>query len=367
MQAGCGITTNSHWLSAEAMADHKNQHYVPKCHLKPFSLNGCGKAINLYASTQQRLIRNAAVKSQCARDYFYGTDGEIESGLAEVEGEYAEAVRNVVAGTDTDRDLDLLRYFAYLQLRRTEVAVTRMKQAEDAMLVDVPEHIMPPDTVENIMIASLQMCAQSQPLVTDLKVRIIENKTEVEFVTSDDPAVSTSKWMSQRKGAEGFGVMSSGFLLMMPLTPKLAVFCYDGLVYTVPSLVGGRILIKKSADAEALNELHYLKSAANIYFSTWDFGDHVRERFEKARPRRINDWFVTRYYMPVESDGSEQVWKEVTLDETQVPNSRSIVRTTFRYPIPSAWLSHLKYRNPIRTFYNGSAVGHVRKQEWLEG
>src|ERR1039458_6999558 len=114
------------------MPDKKNQHFVPRCHFKPFTLNEEGKAINLYTSVQRLLIPKAPVKNQCARDYFYGTDGQLETALGQVEDGYANAVRRAVAHEETEADLDLLRFFSYLQLRRTESAMTRIKEAEDA-------------------------------------------------------------------------------------------------------------------------------------------------------------------------------------------------------------------------------------------
>ena len=151
-----------------------------------------------------------------------------------------------------------------------------------------------------------------------------------------------------------------------PLTPRLAILCYDGQVYTVPSLVGGRVIVNKTEDAESLNELQYLKAAANIYFASWVMAEYVRDRFEEARPRRIKEWVVTRFYLLVSDDGSQQTFKEVSQEETRVPNSRSIVHTAFRYPVPSTWLSHLKYRSPIKTFSNGTGTGHVRNEAWLQ-
>lgn len=349
------------------MPDKKSNHFVPRCHLKPFSLNGDGKAINLYTSVKQLLVPKAPVKSQCARDYFYGADGLLETELEQIEGDYAAAVRRVIAGEEADVDLSLLRFFSYVQLRRTEIAMMRLKEAEEAMLNDVPEHVMPPPKLDDIMSTSMKACVEAQPLLADLKVRIIENRTDIDFVTSDDPAIATNKWMSQKMNAEGFGVMSSGYILIMPLTPRLAVLSYDNRVYTIPSLVAGRVILKKRSDAEALNELQYLKSAANIYFSAWEMGEYVRQRFEEARPRRIENWFATRYYLLVSDDGEKRVFKEVTKEETRVPNSRSIVHSGVRYPVPSAWLSQLKYRDPIKTFSNGTGAGHVRKEEWLKG
>ncbi|WLA68544.1 DUF4238 domain-containing protein [Bradyrhizobium diazoefficiens] len=346
------------------MPDKKNNHFVPRCHFKPFSLNEEGKAINLYTSVKQLLVPRAPVKSQCARDYFYGTDGVLETELEQIEGDYAAAVRRVVAKNDTDDDLSLLRFFSYLQLRRTEIAMKRIKEAEEAMLTDVPEQVMPPPTLDDIMSVSMKSCVEAKPLLIDLRVRIVENRTDIDFVTSDDPAIATNKWMSQRMNAEGFGVMTSGYILIMPLTPRLAVLCYDNQIYTVPTLVAGRVILTKSGDAEALNELQYLKSAANIYFSSWDMGEYVRKQFEEARPRRIEDWFVTRYYLLVDSE--KGLFKEVTEEETRVPNSRSIVHSGVRYPVPSRWMSQLKYRDPIKTFSNGTGAGHVRKKEWLK-
>ena len=52
------------------MADNKNQHYVPRVHLKPFTLDGEGLAINLLNIDRMKPISNAPVKNQCSGDYF---------------------------------------------------------------------------------------------------------------------------------------------------------------------------------------------------------------------------------------------------------------------------------------------------------
>ena len=45
------------------MPAHKNQHFVPRCALKPFSLDGNGKAINLFNIKSKLAIENAPVKT----------------------------------------------------------------------------------------------------------------------------------------------------------------------------------------------------------------------------------------------------------------------------------------------------------------
>jgi hypothetical protein len=65
--------------------------------------------------------------------------------------------------------------------------------------------------------------------IEDLKIRIVENRTDLEFVISDDPGVMMNRYAAQRlKG--NFGISSSGVTFVMPLTPRFAVLCYDGLV-----------------------------------------------------------------------------------------------------------------------------------------
>ncbi|MGH0343942.1 DUF4238 domain-containing protein [Sinorhizobium meliloti] len=46
------------------MADNKNQHFVPKAHLKPFSVNGEGKAIHLFNLDRMQAFFDAPVKNR---------------------------------------------------------------------------------------------------------------------------------------------------------------------------------------------------------------------------------------------------------------------------------------------------------------
>jgi hypothetical protein len=43
----------------------------------------------------------------------------------------------------------------------------------------------------------------------------------------------------------------------------------------------------------------------------------------------------------------------------------SMILLSSEYAEPTRWFSKIKYRSSPKTFYNGSAAGHVRKDEWL--
>ena len=54
-------------------------------------------------------------------------------------------------------------------------------------------------------------------------------------------------------------------------------------------------------------------------------------------------------------------------DDEASKAQEAVFLTSITHPSPSAWLSKLKFRQPVRTYSNGSAAGHVRKREWLTG
>jgi Protein of unknown function (DUF4238) len=268
----------------------KNQHFVPRCLLRPFTLAENDRSINLYNLNHRRPITKASIKGQCARDYLYGKDGKIEKMLSRVESRYSLIMRGIIEGTKEDEGvLDDLRYFTYLQLVRTEMAVNRARFAYEKMHAGVfGEDAEDPSTPSNhqLMIDSLKRCVDTYRYISDLKPRLIENRTKTEFVISDDPSIFTNRFTFQRLKDRSFGIGSSGALFLMPLTPHLCFVCYDGQVYTAPNLINGRIVVTKSNDAEAVNELQYLNAAENIYFRCWDDREYIKNSFEAVRERR---------------------------------------------------------------------------------
>jgi len=153
------------------MPENKNQHFVPRCALKPFSLDGAGLAINVFNIPRGLSIRHAPVKSQCARNYLYGKgDNSAEGLLARLEGQYA----NIVSGLSDRYDLseaekDWLRLFLVIRQRRTESAISQMRELrtsmEDKVFARAPEH-QPDDnqTDAQIMHASLALALEFKKL-----------------------------------------------------------------------------------------------------------------------------------------------------------------------------------------------------------
>jgi Protein of unknown function (DUF4238) len=135
------------------MADHKNQHFVPRILLRPFTKNAEGKTINLYNIRADRLISDAPVKSQCARHYWYGEDGQFEALLSRLEGMFGLARERVMAGGNSDRDREEISLFMCLQHWRTAKAAARIRHSIEQMNANtwVPEKDPVPDDKKLVM------------------------------------------------------------------------------------------------------------------------------------------------------------------------------------------------------------------------
>jgi hypothetical protein len=354
------------------MADHKNQHFVPRSALKPFTLNADGLAINVFNIKRHRAIQNAPVKGQCARVYLYGVDLTIEKLLVRLEGQYARIIANLsLGGQLNDADLEWLHLFAMVQFRRTAQTIEEMRKFNERMaeitFKNHPEQRPKDDRTDNeLMLVSLKIGFEHMKYITDLKLTVFRNQTDSDFVISDNPLVLTNRFYFQRLRRGNFGLASSGALLVMPLGPRLCSVWHDRGVYSVTNASGTPFAdIKKASDISAINEWQYLNAQNNIYFARWSDRTHIGEQIVKvtekrAAPRTKAAIFVRDQAAPGESYrvGTEE--EETTAKETLVMASQVHLE-------PSTWPSQIKFRSKPRAFSNGTAAGYVRSAEWLKG
>jgi hypothetical protein len=277
------------------MADNKNQHYVPRIHLKPFTLDGKGLAINLLNIDRMRSIQNAPVKNQCSGDYFYGKDERLERAINAIENPYGEIVRSLAADNatiDPKARIVLLR-FVLLQHMRTEAASRKAAEMTIAMY-DVPGSDIQIPPMREAMKAAVQNAmrtfADIMSIVDDLKVCIANNRTDRPFVTSDDPAVLTNRLHIQRRNKRwGFGVKTAGAIFLLPLSPRFCAIVYDSAVYQ-SSQRAGWIDVTNEADVTAINEHQILNCMANLYFRNWGRRDQLVQQIFACRERRPVKW-----------------------------------------------------------------------------
>jgi len=331
--------------------------------LKPWTLDGNGKAIHLYNIRADRGVPNAPVKSQCSRDYFYGSDLRLETWLGYGEGIYAETVRRLPCRDSEEgrRYLDILKLLSFLQMIRTERSLAEeaqmLREMNDVVFHGVlPEGEEPP-THEQIVHGAIERWHNSKESLADLKGLLVINESSVPFVVTDDPAVHTNKLHIHKLGSSNFGIQQSGMILTMPISPRLAVLFYDGHVYTCPDKKGLNLHLTADEDAKAFNELQYLKANENVYFRDWDQLESIRAGFHFVADRRLSVHFQLNLLVPVE--GREGAFVKAD-DVMLAPEGSSIIHTETVSFRPRSWPSQLRYRSDMYGFSNQSGAGYLR-------
>lgn len=347
------------------MADNKNQHFVPRVHLRPFTVNGEGLAINQFNLDRMKAISNAPVRNQCSGDYFYGQNRLLENAINFIEDPYGPIVRYLSDGGAVGSAVKVvLKCFIYLQYLRTEAASLKASEMVLA-LQDVPGSDLPVPTVKEASKEAVQAAMlnykDTMRIVDDLTLCVARNRTDLPFVTSDDPAVLTNRLHIQRprKGRPSFGVKTAGAIFLLPLSPTLCAILYDGAVYSS----GHRahwIDIDRRQDVEALNAHQILGCWANIYFREWDDRDTIAAQVEVAKPGRpATRQTVTQAVLGTTSDWGEYY---AIKEPTDIRSGEKVlVHVTTNHPAPSAWPSFLRLRSSAHAYSNDTGAGLTRR------
>jgi Protein of unknown function (DUF4238) len=366
------------------MPAHKNQHFVPRCALKPFSLNGEGKAINLFNIPKDRAIQNAPVKGQCARDYLYGKeDLKAEHTLTDLEGRYARIVDLLSGGGVLSHDdVGMLKFLILIQTRRTEWAIQNIRQASDDMMDVIfsraPNQRPADFTDAQLMTLSMRLAVKATEFVLDLKLIIFRNNTAIDFLTCDNPAVHTNRFHLVTLKENNFGLSNSGAMLSMPLTPKLSAMCYDKAAYSVPNASGTQFVdLTANDDAVALNQLQYISASKNLYFREWLDGAQIQADLQAFAAKRTEVRPITTTYIRDNTaqrptlqhrdsqTGRIEAYRIATLEEVSSSKAPMLVRTAPAFAGPFLWPSKMKLRPKPKCFDTRSSVGLVRKAEWM--
>jgi hypothetical protein len=351
------------------MASNKNQHYVPQCYLKRFSSIESGAAINLFNLDRKKLIENAPIKKQCSKGYFYGEDLVLEKALQPIEGEYSTVINQIIEpGYKLSKEhKTFLKRFWLLQNMRTDAASRRSVEMTDEM--GVVAGIDPSEYRQELkaaVIHSMRMFFEHIDMIDDLKVCLIKNKTDAEFITSDDPAILSNKWHILKKSSLGlsFGLGSAGNIVLLPLTPNILFLGYDGDVYSV-SHNNGWVDVKDKHDIQYLNEHQFLNCRANIYSYKSNVEAELISDYEKIESRKpVLRHNITYSVLDCVEDGFKR-YKVIDRKDAG-EHDEALIHCQMKYPMPSFWPKQIRWRSNGFVFSNDSGVGFIRRSRISE-
>ena len=358
--------------SSRAMPSKKSNHFVPRVHLRPFSKDKKGRAISLLNLSSKQFIAAASVSGQCAKDYFYGKDGNLEDWFQKIEGAYGAIIRKLGEREwKIDRDeMNFLRDFALLQHLRTEQSLKRDKLAQIQMLDMVfhgAEERKPQFDMSYASLAesSVAMFQDAVRFVDDLSVCLIKNESAIEFVTSDDPAVRANRFQQKRPGFDGYdsGIMGAGEMIFLPLTPQYLMLSYDKNVYRIEGFRNGCVPVRKATDINCLNELQHLNALNNIYFSGWDKREKILSEAQRLDSERRPERFCVNYAVFDHRSERGEVFRAIS-DMSEVSGTERAMIATHMWALrPTQWPSFLKYRHKPKYLVVGSAKNWLRRND----
>ncbi|MGY5807240.1 DUF4238 domain-containing protein [Rhizobium sp. LEGMi198b] len=347
------------------MSEHRSQHYVPRCYLKNFSSEISLRCINLLNINRELSIRNAPIKNQCEKSFFYGKDLVIEKSLQNIEGDYSRIAASIVKEEILrSEEIEFLRQFTYLQYLRTDYAAKRMQIAHSEMadLIYEFDSDSRPKDAEEVSIL-LELFDSTKHSIDDLKFVIIKNETRTNFITSDDPAIVTNRFPKSTGDLGAAGLNNSGCILFLPINPIYSISFYDGGIYTLPDKLKYTLRLKKYSDVKALNQLQIIKAQKNIYFSTWQERDELLAELCEIKDKRPSKWHEIHYAIedPQRSQDGLTSYRAVYTAEERKEAQRALIHLHQIPLVPSSWPSAIKFRRPARYIDTKSGAGLIRR------
>lgn len=223
-----------------------NQHYVPRFYMKPFSkiINEGTKKEKAFISFYQfnnRICKdNIPITSICSENYFYDDDGHIENELAEKEGIWSHSIKRVNCGMDiTESDVNSIREFSMYQISRTKAMLSHSRKMASTILTStlvngsdgLDEKVIQKMVEKKVQDEitpefDLSIVKDAIPILSDLCMVIIENKTSIPFITSDVPVIVINPL-----GIFRAGLGDIGEVIFFPISEIKAIVFYDNRLF----------------------------------------------------------------------------------------------------------------------------------------
>jgi len=278
------------------MPNKKKQHYIPRFYLRQFSGEPSQKSIGVWDVQKEIFIRHASLKNQAYGVYFYRKDTETEDALARIEGVVSQVLKQIVStqqlpSRNSVEHTTLTIYLVY-QAERTEYAAEAVNESIDKLIhiafredkrvkEELPQLRV---GISNAASFRLGVVSKILPVVMDLEMKLLENKTNREFLTSDNPVVKYNQFMRLRKWPGGHdGWASIGLQVFFPISPTLCLVLYDKDIYRVGFRNRSLVDIQRTEDIDLLNALQLVNANRILYFT-----HNVEEKYIRSLNRRYS-------------------------------------------------------------------------------
>jgi hypothetical protein len=271
----------------------KKHHFVPQLYMRNFSTDTTRKLINIFAITQDLAIKEKAIKDQCYAWRLYGNTNEIEDNLQRFESPLAEVLRCIIANCrlprpSTDERRKLYEFIS-LQMLRTAREATRLSDGMEEMFGHVRKSFSPNSSdivtkspLSKYSLMSLQTWPMVLDAIDDLAIKLIINRTNIQLITSDNPAVRYNQYCEGVEGLTTTGMLSQGLQVLLPISPRHLLLFYDANAYSVAGHSDPVVVTDRSGDILTLNLLQGINAGEILLFSDFEQLDLVKNAVKSA-------------------------------------------------------------------------------------
>lgn len=288
---------------------------MSRFYLGQFSNEPDHKSIGVWNVHKEIFVRHASLKNQACAVYFYGKDGKVEDALAQIEGVASRVLREIIItqqlpSHDSIERAALFIYLVY-QAERTQYAAEALNESIDKLVhtafredervkEDLP-HLQV--GIENAAVFRLGVVSELLPVVMDLEMKLLNNKTDREFVTSDNPVAKYNQFMELRGWPGGhYGWANIGLQVFFPISPSLCLVLYDKDVYRFGPKRRYFIEIERTEDIDQLNALQLISVNRNLYFSHGVREDYIKHLHQQYSHKRTMDKMSVEEYHELNRD-----------------------------------------------------------------
>ena len=262
-------------------------HFVPQFYLKNFSNNK--KSIGIYRFKEHKFIENASIKENCGRKFLYGKeDTNIEDWFGKLEGIWSNIFSKIIENEKIDYlNIDEITYiymFIYLtDVRNAETADYNnllLRETIKNTVLLTKEH-KPDDKYGKLDLSILKNLSYDKPnliniqnmpnivdCMSDLKLILIKNNSNTQFITSDCPVAKYNKFFIEREyKGRSYGYGQMGFQCFVTISPKLCLCLIDEVLYDFKLEQNNLLLVNGVDIVNDINNLIVNNSDEYIIFN----------------------------------------------------------------------------------------------------
>lgn len=302
----------------------KNQHYVPQFYLRNFSFKNNQTQIGIYNINNSFFYQSAPLKNQASKNFFYGYDGVVEDYLCDLEGKLSTEIREIVTTQNVPQRGSIghseLIYFIILTHLRNPVNLERIENIRETMLKFTTEFdksrdydkLIPKITRSKAIAIALSRLETSSKVIRDLEFKLLINKSNTPFISSDLPVVRYNKFLEKEKWSHGrIGLGNVGLQIFIPITPRITLFFFDSNIYKTGFKRRKTHDISKETDIDQLNLLQILNCYNTVFFNEEITEQYIRSLHEKSKKFTRANIDTSKFaYLLKEGENSSSIIKE---------------------------------------------------------